>query len=155
MSFRYRSLVIVFLAALSGLLLLRSARSKTEPSRPAPALTRPSSGLKDFTTTQTPHFDVYVEGKPASSELLQMLERIQARRPPAASPTKEARVTVFLFRDRERYRRVTGRPEGSRGASVARRRRIYAYESEDLEGTLAQLLRQLDEDVVQAAAPGP
>lgn len=133
-----------------------SRRSAPPPERPAPErpAPRPSPPPEEdapaptgFTKTQTRHFTIFAEGKPPSEEFLETLENIQANLMldlAAFSPwAREERVTVFLFRDQESYRRVTGRPAWSGGASSVRRRKVYLYESEELVGILAHELTHI------------
>ncbi|MBI5596176.1 MAG: hypothetical protein HY928_08835 [Elusimicrobia bacterium] len=126
---------------------------RTEPeARPAPErLARPpeeeAPTPKGFTRTQTNHFNIYAEGKAPSLEFRETLESIHANLMldlAAFSPwAREERVSIFLFRDQESYRRVTGRPAWSGGASSVKRRKVYLYESEELVGILAHELTHI------------
>lgn len=126
---------------------------RTEPeARPAPERpTRPpeeeAPTPKGFTRTQTNHFNIYAEGKAPSLEFRETLESIHANLMldlAAFSPwAREERVSIFLFRDQESYRRVTGRPAWSGGASSVKRRKVYLYESEELVGILAHELTHI------------
>ena len=99
---------------------------------------------KGFTFTQLTHFNVYTEGEPATREFLETLEKLHANLMldlAAFSPwAREERVAIFLFRSQDSYRRVTGRPAWSGGASSISKRKIYLYESEELIGILAHEL---------------
>ncbi|MBI5200076.1 MAG: hypothetical protein HY925_00690 [Elusimicrobia bacterium] len=99
---------------------------------------------KGFSFTQLRHFNVYTEGEPASEDFLDTLEKLHANLMldlAAFSPwAREERVSIFLFRNQDSYRRVTGRPAWSGGASSVSKRKIYLYESEELIGILAHEL---------------
>jgi hypothetical protein len=56
---------------------------------------------------------------------------------------RDERTTVFLFKDQLSYRRRTGRPEWSGGASSVPKRKLYVYESEELPGILAHELTHI------------
>ncbi len=90
------------------------------------------------------HFNVYSEGSPASEEFLAALENLYSNLMidlAAFSPwAQEERVSIFLFRNQNSYRRVTGRPAWSGGASSVSKRKIYLYESDELLGILAHEL---------------
>ena len=99
---------------------------------------------KGFSFTQLRHFNVYTEGEPASDDFLVTLEKLHANLMldlAAFSPwAREERVQIFLFRNQDSYRKVTGRPAWSGGASSVSKRKIYLYESEELIGILAHEL---------------
>ncbi|MBI4346779.1 MAG: hypothetical protein HY553_07975 [Elusimicrobia bacterium] len=99
---------------------------------------------KGFSFEQLRHFNVYTEGEPAAAEFLETLEKLHANLMldlAAFSPwAREERVSIFLFRNQDSYRRVTGRPAWSGGASSVSKRKIYLYESEELIGILAHEL---------------
>jgi hypothetical protein len=62
----------------------------------------------------------------------------------AFSPwARDERVAIYLFRDQDSYRRVTGRPSWSGGASSIKSRKIYLYESPESTGILAHELCHL------------
>lgn len=117
------------------------------PQRPPPSQEDDGPAPKGFTKTQTRHFNIYAEGKPPSLEFQETVENIQANLMldlAAFSPwARDERVSIFLFRDQESYRRVTGRPAWSGGASSVKRRKVYLYESEELVGILAHELTHI------------
>ena len=132
--------------------LPKTERAPEPEARPAPERpTRPpeeeAPAPKGFTRTQTNHFNIYAEGKAPSLEFRETLESIHANLMldlAAFSPwAREERVSIFLFRDQESYRRVTGRPAWSGGASSVKRRKVYLYESEELVGILAHELTHI------------
>ena len=53
------------------------------------------------------------------------------------------RTTIFLFKNQDTYRRVTGRPAWSGGASSVSKRKLYVYESEELPGIVAHELTHI------------
>lgn len=120
------------------------------PPRPAlhaPRLEDRSRALLDppvppgFIKTQTRHFNVYAEQYGASEQFLELIETLHANLMLDLSPfspwAREERVSIFLFKSQETYRKVTGRPAWSGGASSVPRRKVYVYESEELPGILA------------------
>ncbi|MDE2492067.1 MAG: hypothetical protein KGM24_14560, partial [Elusimicrobia bacterium] len=100
-----------------------------------------------FVKTVTRHFNVYAEGSPASERFLEMIETIHGNLMLDLAPfspwANEQRVSIFLFRDQETYRRVTGRPPWSGGASSVPKRRVYVYESDELPGILSHELTHI------------
>ncbi len=115
-------------------------RPKPAPSRPQPGPPTP----KGFVKTQTRHFNIYAEGNRASLEILETLSKLHANLMldlAAFAPwARDERVSIYLFRTQESYRKVTGRPAWSGGASSVKRRKIYVYESEEVAGILAHEL---------------
>lgn len=97
-----------------------------------------------FAKTPTRHFNVYAEGQEAQSELLETLENLHGNLMldlAAFSPwAREEKVSLFLFKSQETYRKVTGRPAWSGGASSVPKRKVYLYESDELNGILAHEL---------------
>jgi hypothetical protein len=97
-----------------------------------------------FFKTVTPHFSIYSEASLASPDFIALIESIHANLMldlAAFSPwTEEARVSLFLFKNQETYRSVTGRPVWSGGASSVAKHRVYVYESEELPGILSHEL---------------
>ncbi|MDE2290836.1 MAG: hypothetical protein KGL53_02030 [Elusimicrobia bacterium] len=97
-----------------------------------------------FSRTVVPHFLIYAEGDPPSSDFLQTLAKIHANLMldlAAFAPwARDESVTIYLFRTQETYRRVTGRPAWSGGASSVRRRKVYLYQSDELVGIMAHEL---------------
>ncbi len=99
---------------------------------------------KGFVKTQRRHFNVYAEGRAASKGFLDNLDSLHANLMldlAAFAPwAQDERVSIYLFRTQESYRKVTGRPAWSGGASSVKRRKIYVYESEEVVGILAHEL---------------
>ncbi|OGR84095.1 MAG: hypothetical protein A3J74_08725 [Elusimicrobia bacterium RIFCSPHIGHO2_02_FULL_57_9] len=97
-----------------------------------------------FIRKETRHFDVYSEGYAASQEFLEVLESLHGNlmldMAPFSPWADEEKVAILLFRNQETYRRVTGRPAWSGGASSVPKRKVYVYESEELLGILAHEL---------------
>lgn len=122
-------------------------QAQPAPQRPTRPPEEEAPTPKGFTRTQTNHFNIYAEGKAPSLEFRETLESIHANLMldlAAFSPwAREERVSIFLFRDQESYRRVTGRPAWSGGASSVKRRKVYLYESEELVGILAHELTHI------------
>lgn len=125
-----------------------SERPTQMPTRPPPQQPEEDSAPpKGFTKTQTRHFNIYAEGKPPSLEFQETVENIQANLMldlAAFSPwARDERVSIFLFRDQESYRKITGRPAWSGGASSVKRRKVYLYESDELVGIMAHELTHI------------
>ena len=97
-----------------------------------------------FVKVVTRHFSVYSEGDPPSDQFVGLLESLHGNLMldlAAFSPwAAEDRVSIFLFKNQDTYRRVTGRPAWSGGASSVPNRKVYVYESEELPGILAHEL---------------
>lgn len=97
-----------------------------------------------FIKTPTRHFNIYSEGSPPSEEFIALLENIHGNLMldlAAFSPwAREEKVALFLFKNQDTYRKVTGRPPWSGGASSVPKRKVYIYESEELTGILAHEL---------------
>lgn len=114
------------------------------PAEPRPAPETERLFSSDFVKSRTRHFIVYAEQRPPSPDLLDALERLHGNIMldlVAFSPwARDERVTIYLFRSQESYRRATGRPPWSGGASSVKRRKIYVYDSEELVGILAHEL---------------
>lgn len=112
-----------------------------EPEPPEPPAPR------GFVKIKTVHFLVYAEGTPPSEDFLHTLETLHANLMldlAAFSPwARDQRVTIHLFRSQESYRRTTGRPAWSGGASSVKKRKIYLYESEEMVGILAHELTHI------------
>lgn len=100
-----------------------------------------------FVKTATRHFNVYAEGNRASDQFIAVLENLHGNLMldlAAFSPwAAEDRVSIFLFKNQDTYRRVTGRPAWSGGASSVPNRKVYIYESEELPGILAHELTHI------------
>ena len=97
-----------------------------------------------FVKTITRHFNVYSEHDAASRDFLAVLENLHGNLMldlAAFSPwASDEKVAVFLFKNQDTYRQVTGRPAWSGGASSVPKRKVYVYESEELPGILAHEL---------------
>jgi hypothetical protein len=119
----------------------RRKRTRAKPKRPQ---SQEPATPKGFVKLQTPHFNVYSEGRKPSLEFLETLANLHANIMldlAAFAPwARDERVSIFLFRTQESYRKVTGRPSWSGGASSVKRRKIYLYESDELVGILAHEL---------------
>jgi len=120
------------------------------PRRPARAARRSSAEVPvptGFLKRTTRHFTVYAEGDPPSPEFLDLLENLHGNLMLDLAPfspwAKDQRVLIFLFKDQDTYRRMTGRPAWSGGASSVPKRRVYLYESAELPGILAHELCHL------------
>jgi hypothetical protein len=108
-----------------------------EPQAEVPV---PPGFVKRFTR----HFTVYSEGDPPSTAFLQLLEDLHGNLMLDLSPfspwAKDDRVLIFLFKNQDTYRDMTGRPAWSGGASSVPKRKVYLYESAELPGILAHEL---------------
>lgn len=122
------------------------------PVRPAPKpVVRPPEAAeaapKGFVKLQNDHFIVFSQGQAASREFMETLgslhENLMKDLASFSPWARNEKVTVFLFRDQESYRKVTGRPSWSGGASSVKRRKIYVYASEELVGILAHELTHI------------
>jgi hypothetical protein len=100
-----------------------------------------------FVKTVTRHFNVYAESDPASERFIGVLENLHGNLMldlAAFSPwAAEDRVSLYLFKNQDTYRRVTGRPPWSGGASNVAARKVYVYESDELLGILAHELTHI------------
>ncbi|MEK7381887.1 MAG: basic secretory protein-like protein [Elusimicrobiota bacterium] len=107
-------------------------RTPTLPDPPIPP---------GFVKTGTKHFNVYSEQSAAAERFLELLETLHANLMLDLAPfspwARAEKISVFLFKDQETYRKVTGRPAWSGGASSVPKRKVYVYESEELPGILA------------------
>ena len=119
-------------------------KTETPPEARPPKQEDAPATPKGFVKRTTPHFYIYAESKAASEEFLETLEHLHGNIMldlASFSPwARDERVSIFLFRTQESYRRVTGRPAWSGGASSVKRRKIYLYESEEVVGILAHEL---------------
>lgn len=109
--------------------------SRAKPDLPVPP---------GFVKSSLPHFNVYCEGSEASEEFLHLLENLHGNLMldlAAFSPwAADEKVSIFLFKNQDTYRKVTGRPAWSGGATSVPKRKIYIYESDELTGILAHEL---------------
>ncbi|MBI5625159.1 MAG: hypothetical protein HY924_15385 [Elusimicrobia bacterium] len=115
-------------------------KPQPEAAAPIPDLPAPAG----FTRADTRHFLVFAEGAAVPKETVALLENLHgnlmldmASFSPWASDEK---VTIYLFKHQETYRRETGRPVWSGGATSIRKRKVYLYESPELPGILAHEL---------------
>lgn len=116
----------------------RENRSLALPDPPVPP---------GFFKSGTRHFNVYSEQHAAPERFLELVETLHANLMLDLAPfspwARAEKVSVFLFKSQETYRRVTGRPAWSGGASSVPRRKVYVYESEELPGILAHELTHI------------
>jgi len=116
----------------------RETRDAPLPDPPVPA---------GFQKSVTRHFNVYAEEYAASDRFLELLENLHGNLMLDLAPfspwASEQKVSVFLFKNQDTYRRVTGRPPWSGGASSVPKRKVYVYESEELPGILAHELTHI------------
>ncbi|MBI4677886.1 MAG: hypothetical protein HY748_09920 [Elusimicrobia bacterium] len=107
---------------------------------PVPDLPVPARYAK----AETRHFVIFAEGTEVPSETVSLLENLHGNLMldlAAFSPwATDERVAIYLFKHQETYRRETGRPAWSGGATSIRKRKIYLYESPELPGILAHEL---------------
>ncbi len=146
-----------------------AAASVAPASRPPPAADRPTLAPRaaarrqwredrtivvpdppvppGFEKSVTRHFNVYAEQYPASDRLLELLENLHGNLMldlASFSPwARDQKVSVFLFKNQDTYRRVTGRPPWSGGASSVPKRKVFLYESAELPGILAHELTHI------------
>jgi len=97
-----------------------------------------------FVKRFTRHFNIYSEADPPSPEFIELLENLHGNLMLDLAPfspwAKDERVLIFLFKNQNTYREMTGRPAWSGGASSVPKRKIYLYESAELPGILAHEL---------------
>jgi hypothetical protein len=127
------------------------------PQRPAQPVAKPQPLRREaqtvqkdpaippgFFKTQTGHFNIYAEGAPAAPDTIKLIENLHGNLMldlADFSPwARDEKVSLFLFKSQETYRKVTGRPAWSGGASSVPKRKVYLYESEELPGILAHEL---------------
>jgi hypothetical protein len=100
-----------------------------------------------FQKTATRHFNVYAEQDEASAAFLELIENLHGNLMLDLAPfspwASDQKVSIFLFKSQETYRRVTGRPPWSGGASSVPKRKVYVYESSELPGILAHELTHI------------
>jgi hypothetical protein len=100
-----------------------------------------------FQKSVTRHFNVYAEQYEASDRFLELIENLHGNLMLDLAPfspwASDQKVSIFLFKSQEAYRRVTGRPPWSGGASSVPKRKVYVYESEELPGILAHELTHI------------
>lgn len=127
-----------------------TAKKQSDPKQSIEPRKPPSSAPttpKGFIQKKTRHFYVYSENTPPSLEFLETLESLHANIMldlASFSPwARDERVSIFLFRSQESYRKITGRPAWSGGASSVKRRKIYLYDSDEVVGILAHELTHI------------
>jgi hypothetical protein len=100
-----------------------------------------------FQKSVTRHFNVYAEQYEASDRFLELIENLHGNLMLDLAPfspwASDQKVSIFLFKSQDAYRRVTGRPPWSGGASSVPKRKVYVYESEELPGILAHELTHI------------
>jgi hypothetical protein len=116
----------------------REDRTAALPDPPVP---------EGFQKSVTRHFNVYAEQYEASDRFLELIENLHANLMLDLAPfspwASDQKVSIFLFKSQDAYRRVTGRPPWSGGASSVPKRKVYVYESEELPGILAHELTHI------------
>ncbi|MFA6316677.1 MAG: hypothetical protein WC943_04605 [Elusimicrobiota bacterium] len=121
------------------------AKPQPAPEMPAPVPDLPAPA--GYSKAETRHFTIFVEGPRVPSETIALLESLHGNLMldmAAFSPwASDERVTIYLFKHQETYRRETGRPAWSGGATSIRKRKIYLYESPELPGILAHELSHI------------
>ena len=129
------------------------------PAAPAPAPARPARSREDrtspadmptpagFVKSTSRHFTVFAEQYPASERFIELIESLHSNLMLDLAPfspwASNERTTIFLFKNQDTYRRVTGRPVWSGGASSVTKRKLYVYESEELPGIVAHELTHI------------
>jgi len=105
------------------------------------APSQPSARPHGFYKVSTEHFDVFMENSPPPQSLLETLENLHSNLMLDLQPFVEhngaVKVSIYIFKNKDTYRDVTGRPEWSGGASSVPERKIYIYESRGFTGILA------------------
>jgi hypothetical protein len=100
-----------------------------------------------FQKSVTRHFNVYAEETEASQGFLDLIENLHGNLMLDLAPfspwANDQRVSIFLFKNQDTYRRMTGRPAWSGGASSVPKRKVYLFESEELPGILAHELTHI------------
>ena len=116
----------------------REDRNTPLPDPPVP---------EGFQKSVTRHFNVYAEQYEASDRFLELIENLHGNLMLDLAPfspwASDQKVSIFLFKSQDAYRRVTGRPPWSGGASSVPKRKVYVYESEELPGILAHELTHI------------
>ncbi|MBI4060458.1 MAG: hypothetical protein HY403_03425 [Elusimicrobia bacterium] len=100
-----------------------------------------------FVRSDSRHFTVFAEQYPASERFIELIESLHSNLMLDLAPfspwASNERTTIFLFKNQDTYRRVTGRPAWSGGASSVGKRKLYVYESEELPGIVAHELTHI------------
>jgi hypothetical protein len=134
------------------------------PAQPAPgpeaSPTRTFRGKtpNGFHLVETRHYLLYTQSE-ASEKLLKTIETLHSNLMLDLAPFSpwagEEKVSVYLFDDQKAYRRFTGRPEWSGGASSLSRRAVYVYKSDEFMGILAHELCHIYFDTFFGKKPSP
>ncbi|MDD5302090.1 MAG: hypothetical protein PHS14_03190 [Elusimicrobia bacterium] len=84
-----------------------------------------------FVRSASRHFTVFAEQYPASDRFIELIESLHSNLMLDLAPftpwANSERTTIFLFKNQDTYRRVTGRPAWSGGASSVGKRKLYVY----------------------------
>lgn len=100
-----------------------------------------------FVKSTSRHFVIFAEQYPASDRFIELVENLHSNLMLDLAPftpwASSERTTIFLFKNQDTYRRVTGRPAWSGGASSVGKRKLYVYESEELPGIVAHELTHI------------
>ncbi len=100
-----------------------------------------------FVRSTSRHFTVFAEQYSASERFIELIESLHSNLMLDLAPftpwASSERTTIFLFKNQDTYRRVTGRPVWSGGASSVGKRKLYVYESEELPGIVAHELTHI------------
>jgi len=118
--------------------------SRSREDRTSPADMSTPAG---FIRSNSRHFTVFAEQYPASERFIELIESLHSNLMLDLAPfspwASSERTTIFLFKNQDTYRRVTGRPVWSGGASSVGKRKLYVYESEELPGIVAHELTHI------------
>jgi len=121
---------------------VRQTLSREDRTAPADMPTPPG-----FVRSSSRHFLVFAEQYPASARFIELIESLHSNLMLDLAPftpwANNERTTIFLFKNQDTYRRVTGRPVWSGGASSVGKRKLYVYESEELPGIVAHELTHI------------
>jgi len=126
---------------------------------PPPGRARPARAHEDrssptdmptpagFVRRDSRHFTIFSEQYPASDRFIDLVENLHSNLMLDLAPfspwASSERTMIFLFKNQDTYRRVTGRPVWSGGASSVGKRKLYVYESEELPGIVAHELTHI------------
>jgi hypothetical protein len=120
----------------------RATISREDRTAPVDAPTPPG-----FVRSTSRHFTIYAEQYPASERFIELIESLHSNLMLDLAPftpwANSERTSIFLFKNQDTYRRVTGRPAWSGGASSVGKRKLYVYESEELPGIVAHELTHI------------
>ncbi len=120
----------------------RATLSREDRTAPVDMPTPPG-----FVRSSSRHFTVFAEQYPASERFIELIESLHSNLMLDLAPftpwANNERTTIFLFKNQDTYRRVTGRPVWSGGASSVGKRKLYVYESEELPGIVAHELTHI------------